>query len=65
MKTIGITGGIGSGKSVVCNILRILNYLVYDTDTQAKLLMNESPVIISKLKLLIGDDAYFNGFNAT
>ena len=61
MKTIGITGGIGSGKSVVCNILRILNYPVYDTDTQAKLLMNESPVIISKLKLLVGDDAYFNG----
>ena len=61
MKTIGITGGIGSGKSVVCNILKILNYPVYDTDTQAKLLMNESPVIISKLKLLVGDDAYLNG----
>ncbi|MBR4963280.1 MAG: dephospho-CoA kinase [Muribaculaceae bacterium] len=61
MKTVGITGGIGSGKSVVCEILRILNYPVYDTDVQAKILMRESSVIISKLKSLIGDEAYVEG----
>ena len=61
MKTVGITGGIGSGKSVVCKVLNILNYPIYDTDEQAKLLMKESPVIISKLKSLIGEDAYIRG----
>ena len=61
MKTVGITGGIGSGKSVVCEILRILNYPVYDTDVQAKILMRESSVIISKLKSLIGGEAYVEG----
>lgn len=58
MKTIGITGGIGSGKSVVSTILKILKYPVYDSDSQAKQLMITSPVIKSELKTLIGDDAY-------
>lgn len=58
MKTIGITGGIGSGKSVVCKILKQLNYPIYDTDSKAKLLMNSSPVIKSKLTELIGEDTY-------
>ena len=58
MKTIGITGGIGSGKSVVCEILKTLNYAIYDSDSQAKLLMQTSPIIKSKLTELIGGDAY-------
>ena len=58
MKVIGITGGIGSGKSVVSRLLKTLNYPVYDTDEQAKALMKESSVIISKLKSLIGEEAY-------
>lgn len=37
---IGITGGIGSGKSIVSHILRIMQYPVYDTDSQAKTLMD-------------------------
>lgn len=58
MKTVGITGGIGSGKSVVCKILKLLNYPIYDTDSKAKILMNTSPVIKSKLTSIIGDCAY-------
>lgn len=58
MKTVGITGGIGSGKSVVCEILKTLNYAIYDSDSQAKLLMQTSPIIKSKLTDLIGEDAY-------
>ncbi|MBR4119580.1 MAG: dephospho-CoA kinase [Bacteroidales bacterium] len=58
MKTIGITGGIGSGKSVVSAILKILNYPVYDSDSQAKQLMITSPTIKTQLKSLIGEDAY-------
>lgn len=61
MKTIGITGGIGSGKSVVCRLLKTLNYPVYDSDEQAKILMKESPAIISQLTSLIGEDAYIGG----
>lgn len=45
MYTIAITGGIGSGKSVVSTILRIMGYRVYDSDSEAKKLMDESPAI--------------------
>ena len=44
-KLIAITGGIGSGKSVVSSILRILGYFVYDCDSKAKILMNNSSAI--------------------
>lgn len=37
---IAVTGGIGSGKSVVCNVLRTLGYPVYDCDSRAKALMD-------------------------
>lgn len=48
-KTIAIVGGIGSGKSVVSHILRLLGYDVYDCDSNAKLLMNASTRIQSQL----------------
>lgn len=47
MKIIAITGGIGSGKSVVSRILRTMEYRVYDCDCEAKSLMN-SDVNIKK-----------------
>ena len=55
---IGITGGIGSGKSYICNLLRERGYEVYNCDDEAKRLMVEDDTIISQLKALIGDDAY-------
>ncbi len=61
MKIVGITGGIGSGKSVVCEILKTLNYAIYDSDSQAKLLMQTSPIIKSKLTELIGENVYISG----
>ena len=47
MKTIrlGVTGGIGSGKSVVCNLLRLYGIPVFDADREAKNLNDSSPVI--------------------
>ena len=42
MEIIGVTGGIGSGKSVVCRFLRILGYSVYDSDERAKVSMHTS-----------------------
>ena len=47
--TIGITGGIGSGKSVVSRILRAWGHEVYDCDSEAKRLMNVSDEIRTRI----------------
>lgn len=47
---IAITGGIGSGKSVVSRILRILGHALYDCDSQAKQLMDGSEYIKNRIK---------------
>lgn len=46
---VAITGGIGSGKSVVCRILRTLGYPVYDCDSRAKALMDADDTIKRRL----------------
>jgi dephospho-CoA kinase len=58
MTRIGITGGIGSGKTYVCQLLKQRGIPVYHCDDEAKRLMTESPVIRKKLCKLIGNDAY-------
>ncbi|MBN2778894.1 MAG: dephospho-CoA kinase [Bacteroidales bacterium] len=58
MIKLGITGIIGSGKSVVSSIFRILDIAVYDADFNAKLLMNKSSEIKDKLILEFGQNAY-------
>ena len=61
MKTvrhIAITGGIGSGKSYVCRLLRNQGISVYDCDAAAKRLMRTSPALRRQLTDLIGPDAY-------
>lgn len=55
MKIIAIAGGIGSGKSVVSQILRKLGYSVYDCDSEAKSLMNRSCEIKRDLQTAFGD----------
>ena len=57
MRRIGITGGIGSGKS----LLRIMGYSVYDTDSEAKRLMESSLEVVQKLSECFGRDIYHNG----
>ncbi|MBR5118091.1 MAG: dephospho-CoA kinase [Muribaculaceae bacterium] len=57
-KLIAITGGIGSGKSVVAKILRTMGYEVYDCDEQAKRLMHTSPIIRQQLTARFGKDIY-------
>lgn len=42
MPIIAVTGGIGAGKSVVCRILSAMGYHVYDCDSRAKVLMDQS-----------------------
>ena len=60
MKKIGLTGGIGSGKTYVAQILEKMGYPVYYSDTRAKELCNEDTLIIRQLKEILGDDAYKN-----
>ena len=55
---IGIAGGIGSGKSYVCQALRQRGYEVYDCDAAAKRLIRTSPDIRRELTALIGPDTY-------
>lgn len=56
---IGITGGIGSGKSYVCRLLEQRGYTVYDCDSAAKRLIRTSPYIRRRLTALIGPETYF------
>ena len=58
MRRIGITGGIGSGKSYVCELLKQRGIPVYHCDDEAKRLMQTSPAIRQKLCAVVGDDAY-------
>lgn len=57
---IGITGGIGSGKTYVCKIISSLGYPIYDCDTRAKELMSSNKALNSSIKQLIGTDSYNN-----
>lgn len=51
---IGLTGGIGAGKSMVSRILRIRGYHVYDCDYEARLIMNRSSEIRDKISAYLG-----------
>lgn len=61
MKYVALTGGIGSGKSVVSKIFSCLGVPVYDSDSHAKQLMKYDENIVSALKKIIGEELYFNG----
>lgn len=61
MLRVGVTGGIGSGKSMVCSIIAAMDYPVYHADSEAKRLINSHPKIIGIYKQLFGDDIYFQG----
>lgn len=58
---IGITGGIGSGKTTVCRILEILGLPVYYSDLRARQLIESDPRVRSLYKRLFGDDVYASG----
>lgn len=57
---IGITGGIGSGKSVVSRVLRLNGEQVYDCDTEARRMMESDVRLIDELLNILGDEAYGN-----
>ena len=55
---IAITGGIGSGKSVVSHLLLLMDVPVYDCDSEAKRLMSESIAIREALTEVVGTEVY-------
>lgn len=61
MKIIGLTGGIGSGKTTVAKMFAALGVPVYYADDEAKKLMNTSPIIRESLISLLGEETYKNG----
>ncbi|GHT60755.1 dephospho-CoA kinase [Bacteroidia bacterium] len=61
MKIIGLTGGIGSGKSTVSRLLEIMGVPVYVADTESKKLVNTSPLIREQLIAAFGSQLYKNG----
>lgn len=62
MKVIGITGGMGSGKTTVANFFKELGIPVYIADESAKSLMNSSAEVKSEIIGLLGEKAYRDGF---
>ena len=58
---LGITGGIGSGKSFFSNLLRAKGVPVFDSDSEAKKLMVSDESIIFALKALLGEEVYVDG----
>jgi len=55
---IGITGGIGSGKSLICRIFNVLGVPVYDADSRAKKLMTTDGILINQIKKEFGSLCY-------
>ena len=58
IKILGLTGGIGSGKTTVAKMFEALGVPVYNADQSAKMLMQSSQDLKDKIKQLLGEDAY-------
>lgn len=61
MLKIGLTGGIGSGKSVVAEIFKVLGIPVFDADKEAKKIMGNDPGLREALVKEFGEETYING----
>lgn len=59
---VGLTGGIGSGKSTIAKIFQVLGIKVYNSDDEAKNIINTNQEVIVKIKNKFGDSIYVNGF---
>lgn len=57
-RQIGVTGGIGSGKSVVCHVFRTLGIPVYEADERARWLTEHDPILKADIIRVLGSNAY-------
>lgn len=58
---VGVTGGIGSGKSTVCSIIGAMGYPIYSSDVEAKKLMESDVAVVGSIAELFGEHIYING----
>lgn len=58
---VGLTGGIGSGKTTIAKMFQNLGVPVYISDKQAQILIETDPEVIEAIKSVFGDLAYING----
>jgi dephospho-CoA kinase len=58
---IGVTGGIGSGKTSVCRVFNVLGIPVFSSDAVAREIMDSDDKIIEKVKSIVGKDVYTSG----
>ena len=63
MKCIGLTGGIGSGKTTVARIFSMLNVPVYNSDEAGRKITNKDPLVKSSIKNQFGADLFDNNDN--
>ena len=61
MKTVGVTGGIGAGKSTVCKIFSTLGIPIYQADDRAKFLMQHNPALRQALINAFGQKTFLDG----
>ena len=61
MIKVGLTGGIGSGKSTVAKVFEIMGISVYYADAEAKRLMNENEELKTRIRQNFGEESYING----
>jgi dephospho-CoA kinase len=61
MLKIGVTGGMGTGKSTVCRVFETLGVPVFYADAEAKRLLNESAEVQAKLKRIFGEEIFSGG----
>lgn len=58
---VGITGGIGSGKTLVCRLFATLGIPVYYADERAKIILHSNDKVIAAVKMLLGNNVYSEG----
>jgi len=60
-KRLGVTGGIGSGKTTVCRIFRVLGVPLFVADVVAREMMEEDPSLRKEINAIAGRDLYVSG----
>jgi len=58
MLIVGLTGGIGAGKSIVAHVLSEMGYKVFNSDAEAKRIMDNDPTVRKQLTEILGEGAY-------
>ncbi len=60
MIILGVTGGIGSGKTLVCSIISAMGYPIYNADLEARRIIDTDSSLVSSIKTIFGEDIYVN-----